>query len=49
VTASNLPGWDPVHEGSGEGVALATGYKAAAEALAALSQSAAHLIPTLRY
>lgn len=33
VTASNLPHWDPVHEGSGEGVALATAHKAAAEIL----------------
>jgi glycerol-3-phosphate dehydrogenase subunit B len=48
VTASNLPGWDPVHEGSGEGVALATGYKAAAEALAALGTGAAHLSSTPR-
>jgi glycerol-3-phosphate dehydrogenase subunit B len=33
VTASNLPDWDPVHEGSGEGVALATAHKAAMEIL----------------
>ncbi len=33
VTASNLPHWDPVHEGSGEGVALATAHKAATEIL----------------
>jgi len=32
VTASNLPGWDPTREKSGEGVALATGWKAAREA-----------------
>jgi glycerol-3-phosphate dehydrogenase subunit B len=36
VTASNLPHWDPVHEGSGEGVALATAHKAAAEVLSVL-------------
>jgi glycerol-3-phosphate dehydrogenase subunit B len=48
VTASNLPGWDPVHEGSGEGVALATAYKAATEALTTLGQSAALLTPTVR-
>ncbi len=39
VTASNLPNWDPVHEGSGEGVALATARKAATEALALLNTS----------
>lgn len=33
VTASNLPGWDPVRERSGEGVALATGWRVAREAL----------------
>jgi glycerol-3-phosphate dehydrogenase subunit B len=33
VVGSNLPGWDPVREGSGEGVALATAWKAASEAL----------------
>jgi glycerol-3-phosphate dehydrogenase subunit B len=33
VVGSNLPGWDPVREGSGEGVALATAWKATAEAL----------------
>jgi glycerol-3-phosphate dehydrogenase subunit B len=36
VTASNLPHWDPVHEGSGEGVALATAHKAATEILGLL-------------
>jgi glycerol-3-phosphate dehydrogenase subunit B len=36
VTASNLPHWDPVHEGSGEGVALATAHKAATEVLGLL-------------
>ena len=36
VTASSLPGWDPTREGSGEGVALATSWKAAREALAHL-------------
>jgi glycerol-3-phosphate dehydrogenase subunit B len=36
VTASNLPHWDPVHEGSGEGVALATAHKAATEILTIL-------------
>jgi glycerol-3-phosphate dehydrogenase subunit B len=36
VTASNLPHWDPVHEGSGEGVALATAHRAASEILSAL-------------
>ncbi len=40
VTASNLPNWDPTREGSGEGVALATGYKAALGALAVLGQTA---------
>ncbi len=39
VTASNLPNWDPVREGSGEGVALATGRKAATEALSLLHTS----------
>jgi len=39
VTASNLPNWDPVHEGSGEGVALATARKAATEALSLLNRS----------
>jgi glycerol-3-phosphate dehydrogenase subunit B len=29
ITASNLPGWDPTREKSGEGVALATGWQAA--------------------
>ncbi|GAC1318745.1 MAG: glycerol-3-phosphate dehydrogenase subunit GlpB [Chloroflexota bacterium] len=33
VTASNLPGWDPTRERSGEGVAIATGFKAAQEVL----------------
>jgi len=33
VTASSLPDWDPVREGSGEGVALATAHRAAGEAL----------------
>jgi glycerol-3-phosphate dehydrogenase subunit B len=33
VVGSNLPGWDPVREGSGEGVALATAWKATSEAL----------------
>lgn len=33
VTGSNLPYWDPTREKSGEGVALATGWKAAQEAL----------------
>ena len=36
VTASNLPHWDPVREGSGEGVALATAHKAAFEVVRAL-------------
>lgn len=39
ITASNLPHWDPTREGSGEGVALATGYKAALGALAVLGQT----------
>ncbi|MBV9279560.1 MAG: glycerol-3-phosphate dehydrogenase subunit GlpB [Chloroflexi bacterium] len=40
VTASNLPAWDPTREKSGEGVALATGWKAAAEALRLLGKAA---------
>ena len=32
ITASNLPSWDPTREQSGEGVAIATGWKAASEA-----------------
>lgn len=38
VTASNLPYWDPVREGSGEGVALATAHKAATEILSLLPE-----------
>jgi glycerol-3-phosphate dehydrogenase subunit B len=41
VTASNLPHWDPVHEGSGEGVALATAHRAAAEILGILKPQGA--------
>jgi glycerol-3-phosphate dehydrogenase subunit B len=39
VVGSNLPGWDPVREGSGEGVALATAWKATAEALRTMGES----------
>jgi glycerol-3-phosphate dehydrogenase subunit B len=41
VTASNLPHWDPVHEGSGEGVALATAHQAATEILGILKPQGA--------
>jgi glycerol-3-phosphate dehydrogenase subunit B len=37
VVGSNLPGWDPVREGDGEGVALATGHRAAMEVLRVVS------------
>ena len=46
VTASNLPHWDPVHEGSGEGVALATAHKAAAEVLSLLGASSQQSAPS---
>ena len=40
VTASNLSSWDPTREKSGEGVALATGWKAASEALTVMGARA---------
>jgi glycerol-3-phosphate dehydrogenase subunit B len=43
ITASNLPRWDPVHEGSGEGVALATAHKAASEVLGLLGVTSQRL------
>jgi glycerol-3-phosphate dehydrogenase subunit B len=48
VTASNLPHWDPVHEGSGEGVALATAHKAAAEVMSRLGASSSRSAPSAR-